>query len=155
MKPGSVSLALGLASLLTTGFAQTALAGFHLPQSVVLPQQAPANMNHSALEQRGAQLVGAIHLRGVVNSLSEGSVNVSHEANQRIGWPAMTMDLPLAPYAAVTPDLEPGMPVTLMLTMSDLGSYRVASIVPDEPTDDTPEAKPDSALTTDDGVPVL
>lgn len=155
MKPGSASLALVLASLLTTGVPLTALAGFHLPQSVILPQQAPVNMDHSELEQRGAQLLGAFHLRGVVNSLSEGSVNVSHEANQRIGWPAMTMDLPLAPYAAVTPDLKPGMSVTLMLTMSDLGSYRVASIVPDEPTDDTPEANPESALPTDDGVPVF
>lgn len=155
MKPGSASLALVLASLLTTGAPLTAVAGFHQPQSVFLPQQAPANMDHSALEQSGAQLVGAFHLRGVVNSLSEGTVNVRHEANQRIGWPAMTMDLPLAPYVTVTPGLEPGMPVTLMLTMSDLGSYRVSSIVADEPTDDTPEANPDSSPPTDDCVPVF
>ncbi|QDG79742.1 copper-binding protein [Labrenzia sp. PHM005] len=109
-------------------------------------------MDHSALEQSGAQLVGAIHLRGVVNSLSEGAVNVSHEANQRIGWPAMTMDLPLAPFVQVTPSLEPGMSVTLMLTMSDLGRYQVASIVPDEQTDDSTKATPDSATPTKDGV---
>lgn len=153
MKPGSISIAMVLASLLTPSMTQTALAGFHLPQSVVPPMDAQENMDHSALEQRGAQLVGAIHLRGVVNSLSEGAVNVSHEANQRIGWPAMTMDLPFAPFVQVTPSLEPGMSVTLMLTMSDLGRYQVASIVPYQSPADMVAPSSETAPSDSDGVP--
>ena len=122
MKPGSVSLALVLACLLKTGFPQTALAGFHLPQSVVLPKQASTNMDHSALEQSGAQLVGAIHLRGVVNSLSEGTVNVSHEANQRIGWPAMTMDFPVMESVDLAA-LNPGARVRFSIGRGEDGGY--------------------------------
>jgi hypothetical protein len=55
----------------------------------------------------------------------------------------------------VTPGLEPGTSVILMLTMGDLGSYRVASIVPDGRSDNTTDLISDSTSPTDDRVPVF
>lgn len=110
--------------------APSAWAGFNLPRSAASVPQANNAMDHAALEQGGAQLLGAIHLQGVVNTLSDTAVNVTHDANPRIGWPAMTMDLPLAPYVQIAPGIGPGTAVTLMLTLGDRGSYRIAAIVP-------------------------
>lgn len=114
--------------------ASTGLAGLLLTltpaQAVTDTPQATCEMDHASLEIAGAQIVGAFHLEGVINAMSEGVVNVSHEANDRIGWPAMTMDLPLAPYAEGVTGLRVGASVTLMLTLGETGRYRIAAIVP-------------------------
>ncbi|MCK7613732.1 copper-binding protein [Roseibium sediminicola] len=130
MKPVPIFLAAVLAGLLTIVLSTPSRAGLHRSANPVAVQLPPENMYHAELERIGAQLFGAIHLRAVINSLSEGAVNVSHEANPAIGWPAMTMDLPLAPYAKIAPGIGAGHSVTLMLTLGDQGSYRVAAIFP-------------------------
>ncbi|CTQ69686.1 copper-binding protein [Roseibium alexandrii] len=119
--------------------ASTAFAGLLMlltltsADAVVDTPQASFEMDHASLEIAGAQIVGALHLEGVINAMSEDVINISHEANDRIGWPAMKMDLPLAPYAKIMPGIRPGASVTLMLTLGKTGSYRIAAIVPGSP----------------------
>lgn len=119
--------------------ASTAFAGLLMlltltpAQAVADTPKASSEMDHESLENAGAQIVGALHLKGVINAISEGVVNISHEANARVGWPAMTMDLPLAPYAKIASGVRPRSSVTLMLTMGESGSYRIAAIVPNIP----------------------
>jgi hypothetical protein len=50
----------------------------------------PHGMNHSNM-----QMVGAVRANAIVNSIGEGMANASHYPRREIGWPAMTIDLPL------------------------------------------------------------
>ncbi|WP_428528486.1 copper-binding protein [Roseibium sp.] len=135
--------------------ASTAFAGLLMlltltPANAVFDtQKASYEMDHESLQNAGAQIVGALHLEGVINAMSEGVVNISHEANDRIGWPAMTMDLPLAPYAKIASGIQSGSSATLMLTMGETGSYRIAAIVPAPSPEQTSIAEGDRPLGID------
>ncbi|WP_420411030.1 copper-binding protein [Roseibium sp.] len=112
-----------------------------------------SGMDHSNMAMNVEQMEGAVHTKAVVNSLGDGTANVTHDPIPEIGWPAMTMDLPLAPFVQVTPSLEPGMSVTLMLTISENGSYRIAAIVPYQSPADMVAPSSETAPSDSDGVP--
>ena len=86
-------------------------------------------MNHSNMS--GKQMEGAVHAKAVVNSIAEGTANVSHEPIPEIGWPAMTMDLALAPDAQIVGEVAAGDSVTLMLIKGEDGIYVIGAMMPE------------------------
>jgi Cu(I)/Ag(I) efflux system protein CusF len=89
-----------------------------------------SNMDHSAMSAE--KMEGAVHTKAVVNTLGDGTANVSHEPIPEIGWPAMTMDLALLPDAQMMGDVAAGDTVTLMLIKGDDGMYSIAGMMADE-----------------------
>ena len=103
----------------------------------VLVSSAPlalAQMNHSTMDHanmtKSAEAVeGAVHAKAVVNSLGDGTANVSHDPIPEIGWPAMTMDVALMPVAEMMGDIAAGDSVTLMLIKGEDGMYAIAAMM--------------------------
>ncbi|KQI69347.1 cation transporter [Loktanella sp. 3ANDIMAR09] len=88
-------------------------------------------MDHGDMAMDEAMLEGAVHVKAVVNSFGEGTVNVSHEPIPEIGWPAMTMDMTLVENAEVMDEIADGQAVTMMLIKGEDGMYSVAALVPE------------------------
>lgn len=97
-----------------------------------------AQMNHGATMDHGAMTEGqgamdhgammdGVHAPATLNSIGDGTVNVSHGPIAAIGWPAMTMDMPLLEGADVG-DLQPGDSVTMMLEKGPDGMYGVKGL---------------------------
>lgn len=86
------------------------------------------NMDHSKMPMSDMQLEGAVHTKAVINSIGEDMANVSHEPIPEIGWPAMTMDLPLSADAKTMDDIAAGDSVTLMLIKGDDGLYMIGAM---------------------------
>lgn len=78
------------------------------------------SMNHGAMTE-------GVHATGVLNSVADGSVNVSHDPIPDIGWPAMTMDLSVVEGADLG-GAQPGDPVMIMLQKGDDGMYAVSGM---------------------------
>jgi Cu(I)/Ag(I) efflux system protein CusF len=70
-----------------------------------------------------------VHVQGIVNSLGDGTANVTHEPIPDIGWPAMTMDLPLLEGAEVA-GVGEGDAVTIMLEQGPDGMYGIRALTP-------------------------
>jgi Cu/Ag efflux protein CusF len=106
------SLSLSLAALVLTApmaFAQT--------------------MDHSNMTMNEGVIEGAVHAKAVMNSMGDGMVNVSHDPIPEIGWPAMTMDMPLTGDAMMMGDVAVGDTVTIMLIKGDDGMYAIGAIM--------------------------
>lgn len=97
---------------------------------VVLAQSSHSGMDHSNMPMTAEQMDGAVHANAVVNSIGDGTANVSHDPIPEIGWPAMTMDLPLLEGAQISDDLTPGDSVILMLVKGDDGMYAIGGMMP-------------------------
>lgn len=118
----TIALALALA---TTPFAAWA-------------QSSDGEMDHSHMEMKESVEVdgdlaeaGDIHTTATIHSVGEDKVNLSHPAIEEIGWPAMTMDLPLLEDAAVGP-VEEGEEATITLMKGPDGMYGISAIMPVE-----------------------
>lgn len=98
--------------------------------SVVVAQNAH-NMDHSSMNMSSEAVEGAVHAKGVVNTLGDGTVNLSHEPIPEIGWPAMTMDMPILPTAKMLGTIKPGDTVTIMLIKGEDGLYAVQALMPE------------------------
>ncbi|RAI02517.1 cation transporter [Acuticoccus sediminis] len=99
-----------------------ALALVAMPLSPALAQ-----MNHGS----HAGMADGVHATAKLNSVGDGSVNVSHDPIPAIGWPAMTMDMPLLGDVD-TSGVAPGDSVTIMLEKGDDGMYGITAIEPAE-----------------------
>lgn len=86
-----------------------------------------SNMSHAAMSPE--QMDGAVQTKAVVNTLGDGTANVSHEPIPEIGWPAMTMDLALLEGAQIIGEVAAGDTVTLMLIKGDDGMYSIAGMI--------------------------
>jgi Cu/Ag efflux protein CusF len=60
---------------------------------------------------------------------AQHKVNLSHDPIPSIGWPAMTMDFPVAPSADLAA-VKPGGRVTFTMSKDQAGMYRIDSIRP-------------------------
>jgi Cu(I)/Ag(I) efflux system periplasmic protein CusF len=71
------------------------------------------------------------HGIGTVNSVdpAQRKVNLSHNPIPAIGWPAMTMDFPVAPSVDFR-GLKPGMRVNFTIERGEGGMYEIRAIVP-------------------------
>jgi Cu(I)/Ag(I) efflux system protein CusF len=71
------------------------------------------------------------HGTGTVNSVDpiQHKVNVSHAPIPEIGWPAMTMEFPVAPSLDLK-GIEPGTHVNFTIEQQPGGMYQIQSIAP-------------------------
>ncbi len=68
----------------------------------------------------------------VVNSFGNGTVNVTHGPIPEIGWPAMTMDMPLMEGFAMPEGIKAGDHVRMMLSEDGEGMYGIGGLEPAE-----------------------
>jgi Cu(I)/Ag(I) efflux system protein CusF len=102
-----------------------------LAAPAALAQTNNGTTDHSNMPMAENQMEGAVHTKATVNSIGDGTANVSHEPIPEIGWPAMTMDLALAPDAQMMGDVAAGDSVTLMLIKGDDGMYSIGAMMPE------------------------
>ena len=71
------------------------------------------------------------HGTGTVNSIdsAQHKVNVSHNPIPEIGWPAMTMDFPVAPSVDLRA-VKPGTRVNFTIERDEGGMYEIRAISP-------------------------
>lgn len=71
------------------------------------------------------------HGTGTVNSIdpAQHKVNLSHNPIPEIGWPAMTMDFPVAPSVDLHV-LKPGARVNFTIERGEGGMYEIRAIAP-------------------------
>jgi Cu/Ag efflux protein CusF len=71
------------------------------------------------------------HGTGTVNSVdpAQHKVNLSHNPIPEIGWPAMTMDFPVA-SAIDLKSIEPGSRVNFTIEKGQYGMYEIQAITP-------------------------
>jgi Cu(I)/Ag(I) efflux system protein CusF len=88
-----------------------------------------SKMDHSNMTMSAEQMEAAVHTTATLNSIGEGTANVSHEPIPEIGWPAMRMDLTVLPEAQMMGDAAAGDTVTLMLIKGKDGMYAIGGIM--------------------------
>jgi Cu/Ag efflux protein CusF len=86
-------------------------------------------MDHSKMPMNAEQVDDAVHAKAIVNSIGEGTANVSHDAIPEIGWPAMTMDMTVLESAQTTGNISEGDSVTLMLVKGEDGMYAIGAML--------------------------
>ena len=71
------------------------------------------------------------HGTGAVNSVdpAQHKLNISHDPIPAIGWPAMTMDFPVAPSVDLR-SVKPGMRVNFTIEQGQGGMYEIRSLSP-------------------------
>ncbi len=71
------------------------------------------------------------HGTGTVNSVdpAQHKVNLSHNPIPEIGWPAMTMDFPVAAAVDLKP-IKPGTRVNFTIEQQPSGMYEIQTITP-------------------------
>jgi len=82
-------------------------------------------------DMAGHEGMAGVHAEATVNSISDGMANISHGPIAEIGWPAMTMDLPMMEGAEVE-GVEPGDEVMMMLEKGEDGMYAIRALSPKE-----------------------
>ncbi len=92
--------------------------------------QSSHGMDHSNMHMDAKQMEGAVHAKAVINSIGDGTANVSHEPIPEIGWPAMTMDMTVLDDAQMMGDVKEGDSVTIMLVKGEDGLYAISAIMP-------------------------
>ncbi|WP_428647657.1 copper-binding protein [Roseibium sp.] len=108
----------------------TLLAFLSLAATPAALAQSSHGMDHSNMPMTSEQMEGAVHAKAVVNSIGDGTANVSHDPIPEIGWPAMTMDLTVLEGAQMMGDIGEGDTVTLMLVKGDDGMYAIGAMMP-------------------------
>jgi len=101
-----------------------------LTTPMAIAQTSHSKMDHSNMAMSEEKMEGAVHAKAVVNSIGDGTVNVSHDPIPEIGWPAMTMDMPLTADAKIEGVAE-GDEIMLMLIKGDDGMYAVSAMMPE------------------------
>ncbi|SDD86889.1 copper-binding protein [Ruegeria marina] len=107
----------------------TATLGLLAFTTVPALAQMTHGMNHSNMPMSSEQMEGAVHAKAIVNSIGDGTANVSHDPIPEIGWPAMTMDLPLLENAEMMGEISAGDEVTLMLVKGPDGMYAIGAMM--------------------------
>ena len=99
----------------------------------VLATTALASDDHSGHADHSGH--GAIHdgvqAEATINSIDGNMVNVTHGPIPDIGWPAMTMDLPLMEGAELDGITE-GQDTTIILEKGEDGMYAIRAVLPAE-----------------------
>jgi Cu(I)/Ag(I) efflux system periplasmic protein CusF len=103
--------------------------------------EAPVHTTHAADQAASAEHAGEMkmaheghndaHGTGTVNSVDSGQhkVNMSHAPIPEIGWPAMTMEFPVAPSVDLKA-IKPGMSVKFTIEQQPGGMYEIKFIAP-------------------------
>lgn len=125
-----------------TGAATPGATGIDLGSSTRVPvtRVAMAGAGHEAHQMRGmpspdVQTVhdggSDAHATGTVNAVDPAGhkINLSHQPIQSLGWPAMTMEFPVAPAVDLS-RIKPGSRVNFTLEKGKDGMYQVQSVQP-------------------------
>ena len=105
--------------------AQPALSArvIHVEADAASPRHSDIQMAHAGHNDA--------HGTGTVNSVDPGQhkVNLSHNPIPEIGWPAMTMEFPVAPSIDLTA-IRPGTRVNFTIEQQPGGRYEIRAIAP-------------------------
>ena len=107
------------------------------PQQQAPTRVALAGEGHATHSQHGSDMQMAheghndAHGTGTVNSVdpAQHKINLSHQAIPDIGWPAMTMDFPVAASVDLKP-VKPGTRVNFTIEKGQGGMYEIRAIAP-------------------------
>jgi Cu(I)/Ag(I) efflux system periplasmic protein CusF len=107
------------------------------PQPQIPTRTALAAEDHASRPQRGSEMQMAhaghndAHGTGTVNSIdaTQHKVNLSHSPIPEIGWPAMTMDFPVAPSVDLK-TIKAGTRVNFTIERGEGGMYEIRAIAP-------------------------
>jgi Cu/Ag efflux protein CusF len=107
------------------------------PQPQVPTRTTFAAEDHVSQPQRGSEMQMAheghndAHGSGTVNSVdpAQHKVNLSHSPIPEIGWPAMTMDFPVAASVDLK-TVKPGTRVNFTIEQGQGGMYEIRAITP-------------------------
>lgn len=88
-------------------------------------------MDHGSMKMEAPADVTEADAKGKVNSIDAdgGMVNITHEPVPSIGWPAMTMDLPVTRRVDLSA-VKTGTPVTFKLKKGRDNQFRIIDIIP-------------------------
>lgn len=87
--------------------------------------------SHENMHDESHEGMAGVHAEATVNSIGDGTANVTHGPIAEIGWPAMTMDLPVLDGAEIG-DVEDGDEVIMMLEKGENGMYAIRALMPKE-----------------------
>ena len=101
-----------------------------LPARAIHADAETASPQHSAIQMAHAGHNDA-HGTGTVNSVdpAQHKVNLSHNPIPEIGWPAMTMEFPVAPAIDLSA-IKPGTRVNFTIEPQPDGMYEIRAITP-------------------------
>jgi Cu(I)/Ag(I) efflux system periplasmic protein CusF len=107
------------------------------PQPQVPTRTALAAEGYASQPQRGSEMQMAheghndAHGTGTINSVdpAQHKVNLSHNPLPEIGWPAMTMDFPVAPSVDLK-TIKAGTRVNFTIEQGQGGMYEIKAIAP-------------------------
>jgi Cu(I)/Ag(I) efflux system protein CusF len=105
------------------------------PQPPMPSRAGHTDEGHGPQQGREMQMAHAghsgAHGTGTVNSVdpAQHKVNLSHSPIPEIGWPAMTMDFPVAASVDLTA-IKPGSRVNFTIEKGQGGMYEIQSIAP-------------------------
>jgi Cu/Ag efflux protein CusF len=90
-----------------------------------------ASSAHSGEMQMAHAGQNDAHGTGTVNAVdpAQHKVNLSHQPIPEIGWPAMTMEFPVAPSVDLKP-IKPGTRVNFTIEQQPGGMYEIKAITP-------------------------
>ena len=96
-----------------------------------VPAEGGASSAHSAKMQMAHAGHNDAHGTGTVNSVdpAQHKLNISHQPIPEIGWPAMTMEFPVAPSVDLTA-IKPGVRVNFTIEQRPGGMYEIRAIAP-------------------------
>ena len=106
------------------------IAQSELPARAIHADVEAASPQHSAMQMAHASHNDA-HGTGTVNSVdpAQHKVNLSHNPIPEIGWPAMTMEFPVAPAIDLSA-IKPGTRVNFTIEQQPGGMYEIRAITP-------------------------
>jgi len=87
-------------------------------------------MDHGAMNTQMATEATGV---GVIDKIDEagGQVTVTHEPMPDVGWPKMTMDLPVTRRVDLSA-IKPGAPINFKIKLGRDKKYRITEITPAE-----------------------
>jgi len=101
------------------------------PPAHEMTAQGEGSSAHSAKMEMAHAGHNDAHGTGTINSVdpAQHKLNISHQPIPEIGWPAMTMEFPVAPSVDLTA-IEPGTRVNFTIEQQPGGMYEIKSIAP-------------------------
>ncbi|QFT92536.1 periplasmic copper-binding protein [Roseovarius sp. THAF9] len=87
--------------------------------------------SHEGMHDESHEGMAGVHAEATVNSIGDGTANITHGPIAEIGWPAMTMDLPVLEGAEIG-GVEDGDEVMMMLQKGEDGMYAIRALMPKE-----------------------
>jgi Cu/Ag efflux protein CusF len=130
--PTSAELGAGVPLCIDLGGSGPVIASAQpeLPAHAMRADAEAASPQHRDMQMAHAGANDA-HGTGTVNSVdpAQHKVNLSHQPIPEIGWPAMTMEFPVAPSVDLTA-IKPGTRVNFTIEQQPGGMYEIRAIAP-------------------------